>query len=146
MKHHFGNFVIGDIIANQWGVSSTTSEEAIKGLTTDRQQLAVMCAMLTAIQRLTRRVDCIMNENPPPTDDPSDGMLTAIMHMRGDKLIANSDKSHLSVRARKAISRTGVKFWSEVTHERLSMLRNCGDKTIQEILKFKSSQYGASHQ
>ena len=75
---------------------------------------------------------------PPKPDEPSDGMLDAFRMHSGNVKVRECPEWHtMSVRGRKALNQAGIKFVQEITQERLTGIRHCGQTTINELLHFK---------
>ena len=102
--------------------------------------LAAMVSIMQEIHKTLYSIECAIGGNDESESDPSDGMLsamqTSIATQRGDTVLSSEFISsfNLSVRARRAIRRSGIKYLSELTRDAMTGMRGCGHVTINEII------------
>jgi DNA-directed RNA polymerase alpha subunit len=132
---------IGSALSSGWGIESESDQgNLIKSMSETKQLMCVMTAVVQELRQLQEQIR-IQLENKPVVDesDPSDGMLEAFHFATAGRMLSeNLNEYGLSVRARKVLRRSGLKFISEITAERLAEVRQCGATTCAELLEFKA--------
>jgi len=108
-------------------------------MTQDNKIICLLSAMVREITTLRGEVRRGGGQDKI-ADEPSDGMVAAFRVMAGDKKLPEDlwDLG-LSVRARRALVRTNIRYVSEIKPEAFANSRGCGKKTIDELMELKAT-------
>lgn len=139
MIHEYSK--LGKNMSSSWGFSRENEpvNDVIKSLTESQKLICLMAAVVEEVKSLRSAIRELKPPKELKDDSPSSGMLEALRVAMGDVDIRKAMSSEkLSVRARRAIYRLEIKHVSEITRERLAGIRQCGEKTICELLDFRS--------
>ena len=121
-----------------WGTEDNGNfREHIRTLSTEQK---IGCLLIAAVSHLKNIEISLLNlrialREKKTGSSVSDGAIYWLTHSK-DKRVDQMDKSTLSVRARKVIEQADIRFRSEVTEKNLDGRRNCGAKTMRELLEW----------
>jgi hypothetical protein len=136
---------VGKTIAfNHWGRDDKDDlHEFIRSMNQDERQTCLLAAIANQLSSLRYELIELRTRpspRPPKQINPvADGLLKTLRLSRGDIELSECDQSKLSVRSRNILSGGDFTYLSEITEESLRDVRNCGTKTIQEIMEWKNS-------
>ena len=126
---------IGSELSNGWGFDDGGGlHSKIQSLSVDQRVICLIAAVVDELRLIRNAMPT--SENVLEAGEPSDGMMQAIRIMSGD-IEVRPFLMGLSVRARKALNRQSIVYVSEITLERFTGQRNCGEATINELMRFK---------
>lgn len=147
---NLGRIILGD----NWGVTTDKDTDTVLREMSDEKKL--VCLLATAVSRLddvVRQLQSMKNiaSRKEEHDDPSSGMLEAFKEyvlpvdpepagLVGELYCSTIDYN-LPPRVANVIhnlmSKTGIRYASQLTPKNLKGQRGCGTKTTEEILAFK---------
>ena len=146
---------VGESMADGWGWPSC--DETIAEKTNALTHEARVECLLAAIVRRLRRIDYSTPERdllekifgghagpgrsnkPHKPDHPvSDALCQIYRRAAGNIEITPDDLKERSVRSVNALESTEIRFFSEIDEDTLQEVRNCGKKTIEEIMAWKN--------
>lgn len=147
---------IGQHLAGGWGFDDGGDINAkIKVLTDEKETVCLLAAVVSAINDMNKELRNLRNsvsKQPKATPAPApatvvkerdivaDAMLKWMQTASHVTILGEMDFSQLSTRATKALQRSGVTELSQITPERLYDVRNCGVRTIDEIMEWVEAQ------
>lgn len=136
MHHSFS--VLGRKLAEGWGTSSR--EPLIEILSQMANDRILVCLLAAAVDELIDiRKQLAEKQKDTPRGDVSDGMLKAWRPT--PQPFKTVSLANLSVRAKKTLSRLGIKSIEDITRERLVRVRGCGQTTINELMALKEMHF-----
>lgn len=137
---------IGYEILRHWGFEDGGDlQKKIRSMKAEDSELCVIVALLSEIKLLGYRLEVldskytklnILELKKNSTDNIANAMLKVLSIQNGDTPIDQMDLSRLSTRARKILIRSKVTLRSEITREKMAEYRNCGEKTITELIRW----------
>lgn len=146
----------GQQLAGGWGFDDGGDiNEKIKALTEAKETVCLLAAVVSAINDMNKELRNLRNSvskqpKAPPAPVPAtvvkerdivaDAMLKWMQTASRAETVGEMDLSQLSTRAAKALQRSGVTELSQITPERLYDVRNCGVRTIDEIMEWAEAQ------
>jgi hypothetical protein len=128
-------------VLENWGFDDKANlYETIKNLTHEEEVRCFLAAIVDQLMTTNRSLFVLRssqsseNNHENAGNPVSDGIFHFLRRALNDKPIAEQLKLHCpSVRARKALAKSGLKFCSEVTRENLQGIKDCGVTTIHEL-------------
>ena len=142
---HISRSQIGKAIPGYGSINDLSLDDRVKGALLQPAVetnclLSAIVSLLQDMHRTLNNIECVIDRSDESESDPSDGMLSAMQSsvatQRGDTVLSSEFISsfNLSVRARRAIRRSGIKYLSELTRDAMTGMRGCGHVTINEII------------
>jgi hypothetical protein len=141
---------LGNSFAKSWGFDDGGDlDKTIRQLDHEKLVVSLLSSIANSLLLIRNELKGVIDTNErsmqeqkkkeSQSDALADGLLLATRELLGDVPIEKMDLSKLSLRARKALKRSGLKMRSQITKDAMMQVRGCWVTTSDELVQWASS-------